>query len=139
MPIPPDLESILILGSGPIIIGQAAEFDHSGTQAVQALREEGYRVILVASNPATIMTAPDLADATYIELIIPEWVERVIEKEKARRRRYPALTRPSRAKPMRPASRSIMERSSSTSSGSSVMSSSTFTSPSIAAREAIRA
>ena len=64
-----DLQSILILGSGPIVIGQAAEFDYSGTQAVRALREEGYRVILVNSNPATIMTDPDLADATYIEPI----------------------------------------------------------------------
>jgi carbamoyl-phosphate synthase large subunit len=82
MPKRTDLESILILGSGPIVIGQAAEFDYSGTQAVRALREEGYRVILVNSNPATIMTDPDLADATYIEPITPEWVERVIEKEK---------------------------------------------------------
>jgi carbamoyl-phosphate synthase large subunit len=82
MPKRTDLKSILILGSGPIVIGQAAEFDYSGTQAVRALREEGYRVILVNSNPATIMTDPDLADATYIEPITPEWVERVIEKEK---------------------------------------------------------
>ena len=82
MPKRTDLQSILILGSGPIVIGQAAEFDYSGTQAVRALREEGYRVILVNSNPATIMTDPDLAHATYIEPITPEWVERVIEKEK---------------------------------------------------------
>ncbi len=82
MPKRTDLQSILILGSGPIVIGQAAEFDYSGTQAVRALREEGFRVILVNSNPATIMTDPDLADATYIEPITPEWVERVIEKEK---------------------------------------------------------
>ena len=82
MPRRDDLHSILILGSGPIVIGQAAEFDYSGTQAVRALREEGYRVILVNSNPATIMTDPDLADATYIEPITPEWVEKVIEKEK---------------------------------------------------------
>jgi len=82
MPKRTDLNSILILGSGPIVIGQAAEFDYSGTQAVRALREEGYRVILVNSNPATIMTDPDLADATYIEPITPEWVERVIEKER---------------------------------------------------------
>ena len=74
MPKRTDLKSILILGSGPIVIGQAAEFDYSGTQAVRALREEGYRVILVNSNPATIMTDPDLADATYIEPITPEWV-----------------------------------------------------------------
>src|SRR5215213_151868 len=82
MPKRTDLQSILILGSGPIVIGQAAEFDYSGTQAVRALREEGYRVILVNSNPATIMTDPDLADATYIEPITPEWVERVIELER---------------------------------------------------------
>jgi carbamoyl-phosphate synthase large subunit len=77
-----DLETILILGSGPIIIGQACEFDYSGTQAVRALKEEGYRVVLVNSNPATIMTDPDLADRTYIEPITAEWVERVIEREK---------------------------------------------------------
>jgi carbamoyl-phosphate synthase large subunit len=77
-----DLESILILGSGPIIIGQACEFDYSGTQAVRALKEEGYRVVLVNSNPATIMTDPDLADRTYIEPLSASWVERVIEVEK---------------------------------------------------------
>jgi carbamoyl-phosphate synthase large subunit len=82
MPRRDDLHSILILGSGPIVIGQAAEFDYSGTQAVRALREEGYRVVLVNSNPATIMTDPDLADATYIEPVTPEWVERIIEKER---------------------------------------------------------
>jgi carbamoyl-phosphate synthase large subunit len=71
-----------LIGSGPIIIGQACEFDYSGTQAVRALREEGYRVILVNSNPATIMTDPDLADATYVEPITAEWVARVIEKER---------------------------------------------------------
>ncbi|MDZ7779091.1 MAG: carbamoyl-phosphate synthase large subunit [Gemmatimonadota bacterium] len=81
MPRRDDLETILILGSGPIIIGQACEFDYSGTQAVRALKEEGYRVILVNSNPATIMTDPDLADRTYIEPITAEWVERVIERE----------------------------------------------------------
>jgi len=77
-----DLNSILILGSGPIIIGQACEFDYSGTQAVRALKEEGYRVVLVNSNPATIMTDPDLAHRTYIEPLTPSWVERVIETEK---------------------------------------------------------
>jgi len=77
-----DIESILILGSGPIIIGQACEFDYSGTQAVRALKEEGFRVILVNSNPATIMTDPDLADRTYIEPLTPSWVERVILAEK---------------------------------------------------------
>ena len=82
MPKRTDLESILILGSGPIIIGQACEFDYSGTQAVRALKEEGYRVVLVNSNPATIMTDPDLADRTYIEPLSASWVERVIEAEK---------------------------------------------------------
>ncbi|MEX2473370.1 MAG: carbamoyl-phosphate synthase large subunit [Gemmatimonadota bacterium] len=82
MPRRDDLETILILGSGPIVIGQACEFDYSGTQAVRALKEEGYRVILVNSNPATIMTDPDIADRTYIEPITPEWVELVIEKER---------------------------------------------------------
>jgi len=77
-----DLETILILGSGPIIIGQACEFDYSGTQAVRALKEEGYRVVLVNSNPATIMTDPDIADRTYIEPLTAEWVERVIERER---------------------------------------------------------
>jgi carbamoyl-phosphate synthase large subunit len=77
-----DIHTILLIGSGPIIIGQACEFDYSGTQAVRALREEGYRVVLVNSNPATIMTDPDLADATYIEPITPEWVERIIERER---------------------------------------------------------
>jgi carbamoyl-phosphate synthase large subunit len=77
-----DLETILILGSGPIIIGQACEFDYSGTQAVRALKEEGYRVVLVNSNPATIMTDPDIADRTYIEPITAEWVEKVIDRER---------------------------------------------------------
>ena len=82
MPRRSDLDSILILGSGPIVIGQACEFDYSGTQAVRALKEEGYRVVLVNSNPATIMTDPDLADRTYIEPLSPDCVERVIEREK---------------------------------------------------------
>ncbi len=82
MPRRDDIQSILLIGSGPIIIGQACEFDYSGTQACRALREEGYRVILVNSNPATIMTDPDIADATYIEPLTPAWVERVIEKER---------------------------------------------------------
>ena len=82
MPRRDDLETILVLGSGPIIIGQACEFDYSGTQAVRALKEEGYRVVLVNSNPATIMTDPDIADRTYIEPITVEWVEKVIEREK---------------------------------------------------------
>ena len=82
MPRRDDLESILIIGSGPIVIGQACEFDYSGTQACRALREEGYRVVLVNSNPATIMTDPETADATYIEPITAESVERVIARER---------------------------------------------------------
>ncbi|KAB7738440.1 carbamoyl-phosphate synthase large subunit [Parvibaculum sedimenti] len=82
MPKRTDIKSILIIGAGPIIIGQACEFDYSGTQACKALKEEGYRIILVNSNPATIMTDPDLADATYIEPITPEIVAKIIEKER---------------------------------------------------------
>ncbi|MFL6747292.1 MAG: carbamoyl-phosphate synthase large subunit, partial [Sphingomicrobium sp.] len=82
MPKRTDISSILVIGAGPIVIGQAAEFDYSGSQAVKALKAEGYRVIVVNSNPATIMTDPELADATYIEPITPEIVERIIEKEK---------------------------------------------------------
>ncbi|RYH04941.1 MAG: carbamoyl phosphate synthase large subunit, partial [Alphaproteobacteria bacterium] len=82
MPKRTDIKSILIIGAGPIIIGQACEFDYSGTQACKALRDEGYRIILVNSNPATIMTDPDLADATYIEPITPEIVAQIIEKER---------------------------------------------------------
>ena len=82
MPKRTDISSILIIGAGPIVIGQACEFDYSGAQACKALREEGYRVILINSNPATIMTDPGLADATYIEPITPEFVERIILKEK---------------------------------------------------------
>ena len=82
MPRRDDISSILLIGSGPIVIGQACEFDYSGTQACRALREEGYRVILVNSNPATIMTDPDVADATYIEPLTAEWIRRVIEVEK---------------------------------------------------------
>ncbi|MEM7199288.1 MAG: carbamoyl-phosphate synthase large subunit [Planctomycetota bacterium] len=82
MPRRQDLESILIVGSGPIVIGQACEFDYSGTQACKALREEGYRVVLVNSNPATIMTDPETADRTYVEPITPETVAQIIEKER---------------------------------------------------------
>src|SRR5579864_2450062 len=82
MPKRTDIKSILIIGAGPIVIGQACEFDYSGAQAVKALKEEGYRVILVNSNPATIMTDPGLADATYIEPITPEMVERILAAEK---------------------------------------------------------
>jgi carbamoyl-phosphate synthase large subunit len=82
MPKRTDIKSIMIIGAGPIIIGQACEFDYSGAQACKALREEGYRVILVNSNPATIMTDPEMADATYIEPITPEIVAKIIEKER---------------------------------------------------------
>jgi hypothetical protein len=82
MPKRTDLESILIIGAGPIIIGQACEFDYSGAQACKALKQEGYRVILVNSNPATIMTDPETADATYIEPIRWQTLERIIAKEK---------------------------------------------------------
>ncbi len=82
MPKRTDISSILIIGAGPIVIGQACEFDYSGVQACKALRDEGYRIILVNSNPATIMTDPELADATYIEPITPEFVEKIIERER---------------------------------------------------------
>jgi carbamoyl-phosphate synthase large subunit len=82
MPKRTDLKSILIIGAGPIVIGQACEFDYSGVQACKALRQEGYRIILVNSNPATIMTDPDVADATYVEPITPEFVEKIIAKER---------------------------------------------------------
>ncbi len=82
MPKRSDLHSILIIGSGPIVIGQAVEFDYSGTQACKALKDEGYRIILVNSNPATIMTDPEFADRTYIEPLTPESLERIIEREK---------------------------------------------------------
>src|SRR5438128_836103 len=82
MPKRTDIKKILIIGSGPIIIGQACEFDYSGTQACKALREEGYQVVLVNSNPATIMTDPETADRTYIEPITWEVVARIIEKER---------------------------------------------------------
>ena len=82
MPKRRDIESILIIGAGPIIIGQACEFDYSGVQACKALKQEGYRVILVNSNPATIMTDPEMADATYIEAIGSEALGKIIEKER---------------------------------------------------------
>ena len=88
IPLPPtmpkrtDLKKILLIGSGPIVIGQACEFDYSGTQACKALREEGYKVVLVNSNPATIMTDPEMADRTYIEPITWEVVAKIIEKER---------------------------------------------------------
>ena len=82
MPRRDDIRKILLLGSGPIVIGQASEFDYSGTQACKALREEGYEVVLVNSNPASIMTDPEIADRTYIEPLTPELVEKVIAKER---------------------------------------------------------
>src|SRR5436190_12332380 len=82
MPRRDDLKKILLIGSGPIVIGQACEFDYSGTQACKALREAGYEVVLVNSNPATIMTDPDMADRTYIEPITWEMVARIIERER---------------------------------------------------------
>ena len=82
MPKRTDLHSVFVIGSGPIVIGQAAEFDYSGTQAIKALRAEGYRVVLVNSNPATIMTDPELADATYIEPITPDALEAIIAQER---------------------------------------------------------
>ncbi|HIT75747.1 MAG TPA: carbamoyl phosphate synthase large subunit, partial [Candidatus Avipropionibacterium avicola] len=82
MPRRDDIASVLVIGSGPIVIGQACEFDYSGTQACRVLKEEGFRVVLVNSNPATIMTDPEFADATYVEPITPEFVEKVIAKER---------------------------------------------------------
>ncbi|HEX9525821.1 MAG TPA: carbamoyl phosphate synthase large subunit, partial [Reyranella sp.] len=82
MPKRTDIKSILVIGAGPIVIGQACEFDYSGVQACRALKDEGYRVILVNSNPATIMTDPGLADATYVEPITPDMVAKIIEKER---------------------------------------------------------
>src|SRR5262249_26666495 len=82
MPKRTDIKSICIIGAGPIIIGQACEFDYSGVQACKALRQEGYRIILVNSNPATIMTDPEVADATYIEPVTPAMVAKVLEREK---------------------------------------------------------
>src|SRR3989338_8249245 len=82
MPKRTDINKILIIGSGPIIISQACEFDYSGTQACKALKEEGFKVVLVNSNPATIMTDPQFADATYIEPITPEIIEKIIAKER---------------------------------------------------------
>src|SRR5579863_8867981 len=83
MPKRTDIHSILIIGSGPIVIGQGCEFDYSGVQACRALKEEGYRVVLINSNPATIMTDPEFADATYIEPITPEAVEKILALEKS--------------------------------------------------------
>ena len=91
MPKRTDIHTVLIIGAGPIVIGQACEFDYSGAQACKALRAEGYRVVLVNSNPATIMTDPDMADATYIEPITPEFVEKIIARERPNVPRGPRL------------------------------------------------
>src|ERR1700688_1374479 len=87
MPRNDQLKKILIIGSGPIVIGQGCEFDYSGVQACKALREEGYRVVLINSNPATIMTDPEFADRTYIEPITPECVEKIIVRELEERKK----------------------------------------------------
>ncbi|MFP4175004.1 MAG: hypothetical protein ACLFSW_04415, partial [Halobacteriales archaeon] len=81
MPTRDDLDKVLLIGSGPIVIGQAAEFDYSGSQACRAIREEGIEVVLVNSNPATIMTDPEIADEVYLEPLEPEYVEEIIKKE----------------------------------------------------------
>ena len=93
MPRRDDVESILLIGSGPIVIGQACEFDYSGTQACRVLRDEGYRVVLANSNPATIMTDPEVADRTYIEPLTREYLEEIIrvERELSFKRRVEAL------------------------------------------------
>src|SRR6201999_592589 len=92
MPRRNDIQKVLVIGSGPIVIGQSAEFDYSGTQAVKALRADGYEVVLVNSNPATIMTDPELADRTYIEPLTREYVEEIIRVEAE------MLTKPSSGK-----------------------------------------
>jgi carbamoyl-phosphate synthase large subunit len=97
MPKRADIHSVLIIGAGPIIIGQACEFDYSGTQACKALKEEGYRVVLVNSNPATIMTDPEFADRTYVEPITPECVEKIIVQELAEMNRLGVSVAKSRA------------------------------------------
>src|SRR5439155_12252307 len=91
MPKRTDIKSILIIGAGPIVIGQACEFDYSGAQACKVLKAEGYRIVLVNSNPATIMTDPDLADATYIEPITPDIVERILARERETGHKIDAL------------------------------------------------
>jgi len=84
MPKRTDIHTILIIGAGPIVIGQGVEFDYSGVQACRALKEEGYRIVLINSNPATIMTDPEFADATYIEPILPETIEKILIYEKSK-------------------------------------------------------
>ncbi|MCC7314212.1 MAG: hypothetical protein IT419_05270, partial [Planctomycetes bacterium] len=91
MPKREDIHNILVIGSGPIVIGQGCEFDYSGTQACKALRAEGYRVVLLNSNPATIMTDPETADRTYVEPITPHFVQRILQLEKDRGQPIDAL------------------------------------------------
>ena len=98
MPLRPGLKKVLVLGAGPIVIGQACEFDYSGTQACRALRSLGIEVVLLNSNPATIMTDPEFADRTYIEPLLPEIAERIIETRAARRAAADDR-RPDRAQP----------------------------------------
>lgn len=104
MPKRTDIQSVLVIGSGPIVIGQAAEFDYSGTQACRVLKSEGLRVILVNSNPATIMTDPEIADATYIEPITPEFVEKIIARSAPTPCCRPSAARP-RSTPPSPCTR----------------------------------
>ena len=99
MPRREEIKKVLLIGSGPIIIGQACEFDYSGTQAVKALKAEGYRVVLVNSNPATIMTDPEVADRTYVEPITPEIVAKIIAKERGDRSKASRCCRPWEARP----------------------------------------
>src|ERR1700741_2734227 len=110
MPKRTDLRKILIIGSGPIIIGQACEFDYSGTQACKALREEGYTVVLVNSNPATIMTDPETADRTYIEPITWEVVAKIIERERPSALGPPLGGQTGRNTPMDLESHGVIER-----------------------------
>ena len=111
MPRRTDISSVLVIGSGPIVIGQACEFDYSGTQACRVLRAEGLRVVLVNSNPATIMTDPEFADATYVEPITPEIVEKIIAQGAPRRAaRRPSAARP-RSTPRSPCTRRACSRS----------------------------
>ncbi len=93
MPKRTDIQTIMVIGSGPIVIGQGCEFDYSGVQACKVLRREGYRIVLVNSNPATIMTDPEFADATYVEPLTPEICERIIQIEKGRAKAMLMTTR----------------------------------------------
>ena len=112
MPKRTDIKRVLVIGSGPIVIGQACEFDYSGTQACKALRAEGLEVILVNSNPATIMTDPEIADRTYVEPLTPDMLEKIIERER------PDAVLPTVGRSASGRSRSIIAASTSTVSGS---------------------